>query len=215
MIFNSALGDAEMSGDVLAGLALKNEFEDLMLSRRQISNPINGLFPESGEAVRVTRLVERLPYAAEKLFGADRLSDVVDGPGLHRLHNHGRRGVGRHHYSWKFVTLLSHMFDDIDATDPQHESIDEKATSRVGAKGGQKGRTVREYFYGVTAVIEDPADRVSIALVGFDYIYGLCPAGGKSGLAHLVRPLWDLGRIWRGRTSRVRGVGSDVIGARS
>ena len=196
MIFDGALGDAEMSGDVLARVALKNELEDLMLSRRQISNPINGLFPESGEAVRVTRLVERLVYAAEKLFGADRLFDVVDGPGLHRVHNHRRRGVGRHHYGWKLVTLVSQMLDDIDAADAQHESVDEKATSRVGAKGGQKGRTISECLDGITAVLEHAADRVSIALVVFDYIYGLSPADRESGLAHFVWRLWGFEQTW-------------------
>jgi hypothetical protein len=138
MVFDGALGDAEMSGDVLARVALKNELEDLMLSRRQISNPINSLFPESGETVRVTRLVERLPDAAEKLFGADWLFDVVNGPGLHRLHNHKRRGVDRHHYGRKLVTLVSQMFDDIDAADAQHEPVDEKATRVSGRKAARK-----------------------------------------------------------------------------
>ena len=56
MILDGALADAEIRGDILAGVAGENQFHDLALSRRQAGDSVGRGLPPGEQLARIPRL---------------------------------------------------------------------------------------------------------------------------------------------------------------
>ena len=56
MVVDRALADAEIGGDVLAGMAGEDEVQDLPLTRRQTGNAFRSRLPRMQTALAVSRV---------------------------------------------------------------------------------------------------------------------------------------------------------------
>ena len=97
MVLDSALADAKIGGDVLAGVASEDQFHDLALSRREIRDVARRSLPPGGQLARIPRLFKSALDAGEQFAAADRLLDEVRSAGLHGLHRHRHVAVAGDH----------------------------------------------------------------------------------------------------------------------
>ena len=71
MVLDSALADAEIGGDIFAGMASEDQLHDLALSRSEARDVVRRSLPRGEQLVRIPRLFESSLDAGDQ-FGGDR-----------------------------------------------------------------------------------------------------------------------------------------------
>jgi hypothetical protein len=78
MVFDGALADAEIGGDVLAGVAGKDHFHDPVLTRREARNATGGVFSRDKQFAQYPLLLDQLVVlTAQSRFSREGLSQPV------------------------------------------------------------------------------------------------------------------------------------------
>src|SRR5688500_17681964 len=75
VVVDRALADAQVCGDVLAGMAGEDKIQDLTLTRRQAGDLLRSRLPPRGDLGGVAAMIEGVLDAGEQILVADRLLD--------------------------------------------------------------------------------------------------------------------------------------------
>src|SRR5471030_2853200 len=97
MVFDGALADAQIGGDIFTGMTRQNQFHDLSLSWSETGDSTCRALPGGEQLAGIPRLFESIIDAAEQFAVADRLFDEVPRAGLHGLNGHRHIAIARDH----------------------------------------------------------------------------------------------------------------------
>jgi hypothetical protein len=111
VIFDRALADAKIRGDVLARLAGEHPFHHVALSRRETSEVSRRRFSYLQQLVRILRQFESALDACDEFLAADRLFDEIQRARFHGLNRHVHIGIAGDHDRRQMMALLVKFLD--------------------------------------------------------------------------------------------------------
>ena len=158
MVLNSALADAEIRGDNLAGLACENQFHDLALSRSEACDVVCRSLPPGEQLARIPRLFESSLDAGEQFAGADRLLDEVRSACLHGLNRHRHVGIAGDHDGRQPMARIMEPLQQFEAVHPGQVGIDQEACSAARTIGFEECLASRIIFDGLAIFLEHRAN---------------------------------------------------------
>ena len=95
MVFHCALADAEIGGDVLAGMAGKNHLHDLTLPRSERGDVAGRILAPGQKLACIPRVFRMAIDVGKQFSAADRLLDEVGRASLHGFHRDRDVAVAR------------------------------------------------------------------------------------------------------------------------
>ena len=117
MVLDRALTDAEIGGDVLAGMARKHQIHDHMFPRRQVRDAFRGGLMPGGTLDGILGSVEGALDAGDQFVGVDRLLDEIHGAGFHGSDGHRHVAITGDHDGRQLGSL---SFEPLQQREPAH-----------------------------------------------------------------------------------------------
>jgi hypothetical protein len=168
VVLDRALADAEVGGNVLAGLAGEHPVHHLALSRRQTREVGRRRLPPFLQLVRVLRQFERPLDAGDQFVAADRLLDEIQRARLHRLDRHRHVAVAGDHDRGQVMAVVVEFLQQLEPAHSRQIGVDQQAGGMAGTKGFEKRLAARIGFDDAAVVFQHRADRLANVIVVVD-----------------------------------------------
>jgi len=107
MVFDSALTEAKICGDIFIGVASEDHLHNLALSRGKTRDAIRRFPSPRGELARIPRLFKGSLDAGEQFVAVDRLFEEIRSTRLHGLHRHRNVATAGDHDGRKSVASIA------------------------------------------------------------------------------------------------------------
>ena len=139
MVFDRALADAEVGGDVFAGLAGEHQLHDLALARGQASKVRCCRLPPNRQLGRISNLLQGMLDAGEEFVAADRLLDEIRSPGSHGLDRRRHIALAGDHDGRKPHPFALKPLQQREPAHTRHPGVDQQALVAAGTISIEEG----------------------------------------------------------------------------
>ena len=133
MVLHGPLADAEIGGNVLAGVPREHEIEYLALARGETGETRRCRVAPRGQLGRIAHLLQRVIDTGEQLLVADRLLEEIHRPCVHRPHRHVHVAIAGDHDRRQPAALVLQALQQREPAHPRHHGIDQQASLGPGA----------------------------------------------------------------------------------
>src|SRR6516162_4110096 len=135
MVLDCALADAEVGGNVLAGMTSERQLHDLALTRGQTREALRRRLPPNRQLARIPDVFQGMFDVGEQFVAVDRLLDEIRSPGPHRLDRHRHVALAGDHDGLQPATLALEPLQQREPAHPGHPGIDQQAPFATGTIG--------------------------------------------------------------------------------
>lgn len=125
MIFDSALTDTKICGDILAGMTRENHCHDLLLTHGQRGHEFGRVLMPNRAFALILRLRECSINAVQQLEMLQRLFDKILCTSFHSPHRHCDVAVAGHHDRLKLTAVVSKTLKKLQSTHAGKIAIDQ------------------------------------------------------------------------------------------
>ena len=168
MVLDRALADAEVGGDVLAGLAREHPIHHVALSRRETREVSRRRFSQLQQLARILRQFESPLDARDEFLAADRLFDEIQRARFHGLNRHRHVGVAGDHDRRQAMALVMELLEQFEPAHSRQIGVDQQARGFAGIKGVKKRLAARIGFDDAAIVFEHGSYRLTNLVVIID-----------------------------------------------
>ena len=128
MVLDRALADAEVCGDILAGVTGEDQFHDLPLPGSEPRDVASRFLPPRDQLARISRLFERARDAGQQFITADGLLDEIQSARLHRLNRHRHVAIAGDHDGGQPIAGIVKPLQQFEPVHPRQIGVDQQAS---------------------------------------------------------------------------------------